>query len=55
MTAVYPYSAGSSAEAALKEGQHYQVVDQSDADWWKIVDGSRIGIVPAAYLGEGGV
>lgn len=50
--AVYDYAPGSADELALTEGQTYQVVDQSDASWWKVEDAAqgKVFLVPAAYL-----
>lgn len=50
MKALYDYSPMSAEELALTSDQVYKVVDDSEADWWKIEQDGRIGLVPAAYL-----
>jgi hypothetical protein len=48
--ALYDYTPTSPDEAPLVENAQVAVVDSSDADWFKIEDHGRIGLVPAAYI-----
>ncbi|BEJ13329.1 hypothetical protein CspHIS471_0305030 [Cutaneotrichosporon sp. HIS471] len=48
--ALYDYEATSHEELSFTEGQTLPVVDQSDADWWKVEMGGAILIIPAAYV-----
>jgi len=48
--ALYDYSPTSADEAPLVENSRVAVVDSSDLDWFKIEDGGKIGMVPAAYI-----
>ncbi|KAN0063587.1 hypothetical protein ACQY0O_004035 [Thecaphora frezii] len=49
--ALYEYAGTSPEEASFAEGEELTVVDQSDANWWRVdVGGDRILIAPATYL-----
>lgn len=49
-TALYDYSGASADEASFTAGQELAVVDQEEADWWRVEQSDRILIAPAAYL-----
>jgi hypothetical protein len=49
-TAIYSYTGGNPDELPFAEGDELSIIDKSDADWWKAVQGGVIFIVPAAYL-----
>lgn len=49
--ALYDYSGASAEEASFVEGDTLLVVDQEDANWWRVdVGGSKILVAPATYL-----
>ncbi|EPQ26256.1 uncharacterized protein PFL1_06191 [Pseudozyma flocculosa PF-1] len=49
--ALYEYAGTTPEEASFSEGDELTVVDQSDANWWRVdVGGDRILIAPATYL-----
>ena len=48
--ALYTYEGSSADELPLVEGETINIVDRSEADWWKTEQGGVIFIVPAAYL-----
>lgn len=52
--ALYEYTAGSDGEVSFSEGESLVIVDNSDTDWFKVIDKDRIALVPAAYVEIGG-
>ncbi|KAI3488291.1 hypothetical protein L1887_47830 [Cichorium endivia] len=49
--ALYDYSGASAEEATFAEGDELLVVDQEDANWWRVdVGGAKILVAPATYL-----
>lgn len=53
--ALYDYSGASAEEATFSEGDELLVVDQEDANWWRVdVGGPKILVAPATYLGLSG-
>lgn len=49
--ALYAYTGTSPEEATFREGDELLVVDQDDANWWRVdVGGSKVLIAPATYL-----
>lgn len=49
--ALYDYAGTSAEEASFSEGDELTVVDQGDANWWRVdVGGDKILIAPATYL-----
>lgn len=49
--ALYDYSGASAEEAGFAEGDTLNVVDQEDANWWRVdVGGPKILVAPATYL-----
>jgi hypothetical protein len=48
--AIYDYAATSPDELDLTEGATYDIIDHSDASWWKAERAGRLLMVPAAYL-----
>ena len=48
--ALYDYDATSPEEASLKEGEMAQIVDQSDENWWLIVQHDKCLMVPSNYV-----
>ena len=48
--ALYDYDATSPEEASLKEGEMVQIVDQSDENWWLIVQHDKCLIVQSNYV-----
>lgn len=49
--ALYAYTGTSPEEATFSEGDQLLVVDQDDANWWRVdVGGSKVLIAPATYL-----
>lgn len=48
--AVYPYDGGAPDELPFVEGDVLDVVDQSDADWWKVEKEGVVFRVPGSYL-----
>lgn len=48
---MYAYTGASPEEATFSEGDELLVVDQDDANWWRVdVGGSKVMIAPATYL-----
>ena len=48
--ALFPYAGNTDEELPFAEGDSINIVDSSEADWWKAEKGGMIFIVPAAYL-----
>jgi hypothetical protein len=48
---LYDYEATSAEELSFAAGETLSVIDQTDADWWKVEKNNAILLVPAAYLG----
>ena len=48
--ALYDYTGTGPEELSFHEGEQLAVVDQSDADWWKVERNNTILLVPAAYV-----
>lgn len=48
--ALFPYEGGDADQLPFLEGDILNIVDQSDADWWKTEKAGVIFIVPASYL-----
>ena len=48
--ASYAYDGGSEEELPFAEGDILDIVDTSDANWWKTEKAGAIFIVPASYL-----
>ncbi|GHJ86190.1 hypothetical protein NliqN6_2592 [Naganishia liquefaciens] len=48
--ALFPYAGNTDEELPFAEGDTINIVDSSEADWWKAEKGGMIFIVPAAYL-----
>lgn len=48
--ALYSYAGGNADELPFVEGDELTIVDQSEADWWKVEQEGVIFIVPAAYV-----
>lgn len=48
--ALYDYPASGPEELPLTAGDEFTVIDDTDADWWKVERGDRALIVPAAYV-----
>lgn len=48
--ALYTYEPTSSDELALEEGQIVDIVDKSEAEWWKAERDGLVLVVPATYL-----
>ncbi|WWD16911.1 hypothetical protein CI109_101343 [Kwoniella shandongensis] len=48
--AMYEYAAGEEDQLPFAEGDILEIVDKSDADWWKTEKAGVIFLVPAAYL-----
>ena len=48
--ALYSYAGGNADELPFVEGDELTIVDQSEADWWKVEKEGVIFIVPAAYV-----
>jgi len=49
-TALYTYASNSPEELPFAEGDELDVVDTSEADWWKVEKAGVVFIVPASYL-----
>lgn len=48
--ALYDYQANGPEELPLTAGDELLVIDDSDADWWKVEKGNKALLVPAAYV-----
>ena len=49
--ALYSYTGASAEEATFSEGDELLVIDQNDANWWRVdLGGSKVLIAPAMYL-----
>lgn len=48
--ALYDYEAGSPEESSLVEGEHVEVVDQTDENWWLVRRDDRCLLAPSNYL-----
>ena len=48
--ALYSYEGTNADELPFAEGDELNIVDRSDADWWKAEQSGVVFIVPAAYL-----
>jgi hypothetical protein len=48
--ALFPYAGNTDEELPFAEGDILNIVDSSEADWWKVEKSGLIYIVPAAYL-----
>ena len=48
--ALYTYEGGNAFELAFVEGDILDLVDHSEADWWRTERDGAVFIVPAAYL-----
>ncbi|KAH8923006.1 hypothetical protein BT69DRAFT_1319808 [Atractiella rhizophila] len=49
-TALYAYPANSEDEVTLEENEVVLVLDNNDADWWRVEKDGITGLVPATYL-----
>lgn len=50
-TALYPYTGSNPDELPFAEGDILNVIDRSDADWWKVEQDGLVFIIPAGYVG----
>lgn len=48
--ALFPYAGNTDEELPFAEGDILNIVDSSEADWWKAEKSGLIYIVPKAYL-----
>lgn len=48
--ALYTYNATNQEEMSFSEGDTLDIIDKSEADWWKTEKEGSILIVPASYL-----
>jgi hypothetical protein len=48
--ALYPYTGNNPDELPFAEGDTLNIIDRSDADWWKVEQDGLVFIIPAGYV-----